>query len=301
MTPLSRRPRGAPALEAPARSRRSCSWGRRPPPGRIRSWLAGSSARVGPAAAALPTAGMSKVDVWGAKLRERPIEVKTLTVQHTVPTTRSCRRGTTSSPADAGPAQRPGAHQSGGRGPDRAIAHSAKYRAPAKGRCRCAERVSPTWSHKGRVRSEAAFARLAGVAPIPASSGQTTRFRLSRGGDRQLNRALHTVILHRRLHDPTTKAYIETTHRRRENEPRRRPAPQALARPPPPPRPQQRADHDLTVIGASFPHAGAGSLSVVSSTERLLDPFAHRRSSVSPRRRCTGTWSARRQARCRSS
>ena len=66
-----------------------------------------------------------------------------------------------------------------------------------------------SWSHPGRVRSEAAFARLAGVAPIPASSGQTTRRRLSRGGDRQLNRALHTVILHRRLHDPATRDYIE--------------------------------------------------------------------------------------------
>jgi transposase len=64
------------------------------------------------------------------------------------------------------------------------------------------------WSHHGRVRSEAAFARLAGVAPVPASSGQTTRHRLSRGGDRQLNRALHTVILHRRQHDPATKEYI---------------------------------------------------------------------------------------------
>lgn len=64
------------------------------------------------------------------------------------------------------------------------------------------------WSHPGRLRSEAAFARLAGVAPIPASSGQTVRHRLSRGGDRQLNRALHTVILHRRQHDPATKAYI---------------------------------------------------------------------------------------------
>ena len=64
------------------------------------------------------------------------------------------------------------------------------------------------WSHPGRVRSEAAFARLAGVAPVPASSGQTTRHRLSRGGDRQLNRALHTVVLHRRQHDPTTKDYI---------------------------------------------------------------------------------------------
>ena len=64
------------------------------------------------------------------------------------------------------------------------------------------------WSHHGRVRSEAAFARLAGVAPLPASSGQTTRHRLSRGGDRQLNRALHTIVLHRRQHDPTTKDYI---------------------------------------------------------------------------------------------
>jgi transposase len=58
------------------------------------------------------------------------------------------------------------------------------------------------------VRSEAAFARLAGAAPVPASSGQTTRHRLSRGGDRQLNRALHTVALHRRQHDPRTKEYI---------------------------------------------------------------------------------------------
>jgi transposase len=72
-----------------------------------------------------------------------------------------------------------------------------------------AAQVIVSWSHKGRVRSEAAFARLAGVAPIPASSGQTTRHRLSRGGDRQLNRALHTVILHRRLHDPATRDYIE--------------------------------------------------------------------------------------------
>jgi transposase len=65
-----------------------------------------------------------------------------------------------------------------------------------------------TWSHKDRVRSEAAFARLAGVAPLPASSGQTIRHRLSRGGDRQLNRALHTVVLHRRHHDPATRDYI---------------------------------------------------------------------------------------------
>jgi transposase len=64
------------------------------------------------------------------------------------------------------------------------------------------------WSHHGRVRSEAAFARLAGAAPLPASSGQTRRHRLSRGGDRQLNRALHTVVLHRRQHDRATRDYI---------------------------------------------------------------------------------------------
>ena len=71
-----------------------------------------------------------------------------------------------------------------------------------------APRLIAAWSHRGRVRSEAAFARLAGVAPVPASSGQTMRHRLSRGGDRQLNRALHTIVLHRRQHDPATKDYI---------------------------------------------------------------------------------------------
>jgi transposase len=64
------------------------------------------------------------------------------------------------------------------------------------------------WSHHGRLRSESCFARLAGVAPAPASSGRTQRHRLSRGGDRQLNRALHTIALHRRQHDPATRDYI---------------------------------------------------------------------------------------------
>ena len=66
-----------------------------------------------------------------------------------------------------------------------------------------------SWSHKGRIKSEAAFARLAGVAPIPASSGQTIRYRLDRSGDRQLNRALHQILVpRRRIHEPTI-AYIE--------------------------------------------------------------------------------------------
>jgi len=66
------------------------------------------------------------------------------------------------------------------------------------------------WSHPGRIRSEAAFARIAGAAPIPATTGQTIRHRLDRGGDRQLNRALHTIVLSRRQrHHPATIAYIE--------------------------------------------------------------------------------------------
>ena len=64
------------------------------------------------------------------------------------------------------------------------------------------------WSHHGRVRSEAAFAALAGVSPVPASSGRTVRHRLNRGGDRTLNSAIHTIAKSRqRCHQPT-KDYI---------------------------------------------------------------------------------------------
>jgi transposase len=64
------------------------------------------------------------------------------------------------------------------------------------------------WSHHGRFRSEAAFAALAGVSPVPASSGRTVRHRLNRGGDRTLNAAIHTIAKSRqRCHQPT-KDYI---------------------------------------------------------------------------------------------
>ena len=64
------------------------------------------------------------------------------------------------------------------------------------------------WSHPGRIRNDAAFAMLAGTAPIPASSGQTIRHRLNRYGDRQLNRAIHTIALTRLRHDPATRDYV---------------------------------------------------------------------------------------------
>ena len=59
-----------------------------------------------------------------------------------------------------------------------------------------------------RLRSEAAFAHLCGVAPIPASTGKTHRHRLNRGGDRAANNALYTVVLTRLRLDPRTRAYV---------------------------------------------------------------------------------------------
>jgi transposase len=59
-------------------------------------------------------------------------------------------------------------------------------------------------SNPERLRSEAAFAALCGVNPIPASSGKTNRHRLNRGGDRQANSALYRIVLVRlRYHKPT--------------------------------------------------------------------------------------------------
>lgn len=59
-----------------------------------------------------------------------------------------------------------------------------------------------------RLRSEAAFARLCGVAPIPASSGKTNRHRLHRGGDRSANRALHIAVIVRMRYCTRTRTYV---------------------------------------------------------------------------------------------
>lgn len=61
-----------------------------------------------------------------------------------------------------------------------------------------------------RLQSEAAFARMCGVAPSPAGSGTTDgNHRLHRGGDRQANSALRRIVLVRMATDPTTKAYVD--------------------------------------------------------------------------------------------
>lgn len=72
-----------------------------------------------------------------------------------------------------------------------------------------AARCLTAWSHEGRVRNEAAFASLAGVNPIPASSGNTVRHRLNRGGDRTLNSALHMVAISKMTYDAETREYVE--------------------------------------------------------------------------------------------
>ena len=66
-------------------------------------------------------------------------------------------------------------------------------------------------SNPDRLHSEAAFASLCGVNPIPASSGKTNRHRLNRGGHRQANAALHRIVVVRLRHDDRTKEYM---HRR---------------------------------------------------------------------------------------
>ncbi|WP_269940131.1 IS110 family transposase [Arthrobacter sp. HY1533] len=79
--------------------------------------------------------------------------------------------------------------------------------------------ILAAYSHPGRIRSEAAFAALAGVNPIPASSGNTTRHRLNRHGDRQLNQALDIIARTRMASDPDTLAYLD--RRTREGKTRR--------------------------------------------------------------------------------
>ena len=75
-------------------------------------------------------------------------------------------------------------------------------------------------SNPERLHSEAAFASLCGVNPIPASSGKTNRHRLNRGGDRQANAALYRIVCVRLRHDPRTRTYMlrRTSEGMRKNE-----------------------------------------------------------------------------------
>ena len=72
-----------------------------------------------------------------------------------------------------------------------------------------AAQILLSWSHAGRIATEPAFAMLSGTAPVPVSSGRTDRHRLNRLGDRQLNRALHTIAVTRMRAHPLTQAYVQ--------------------------------------------------------------------------------------------
>jgi len=72
-----------------------------------------------------------------------------------------------------------------------------------------AAQILLSFSHPGRIHSEAAFAMLSGTAPVPVSSGRTDRHRLNRLGDRQLNRALHIIAVTRMRYHPATLAYVQ--------------------------------------------------------------------------------------------
>jgi transposase len=86
-----------------------------------------------------------------------------------------------------------------------------------------AAQILCSWSDAGRIRSEAAFAALAGLAPIEASSGQVHRHRLNRCGDRQLNRAIHLIVIGR-LGSPPRNSGLRAPADRRRQEPPRDPA-----------------------------------------------------------------------------
>ncbi|MFE3785892.1 transposase [Amycolatopsis sp. NPDC059090] len=140
----------------------------------------------------------SQID-YCAKLRDRPAQ--NLEHRTTARAMRSTARRIHALKAEANELERGIARLVGQTRPDLA-------RLPGVGPISAAQ-VLISWSHPCRFRSEAAFASLAGTAPIPASSGPTNRYRLNRGGDRQLNRALHTTVLTRSRTDPATRAYID--------------------------------------------------------------------------------------------
>ncbi|ACV21484.1 Transposase IS116/IS110/IS902 family [Slackia heliotrinireducens] len=89
-----------------------------------------------------------------------------------------------------------------------ARSYPALIGAPCVGAISGARIVLAAGSNPSRLGGEAAFSMLCGTSPVPASSGNTVRHRLNRGGNRQANRAVHEIARARMSHDPRTKAYI---------------------------------------------------------------------------------------------
>ncbi|GAP53949.1 transposase IS116/IS110/IS902 family protein, partial [Arthrobacter sp. Hiyo6] len=154
-----------------------------------------------------------------------------------------------------------------------------------------------------RMKSEAAFAMLCGVSPLPASSVMTQRHRLNRGGDRQANRALHLAVISRiRLH-PRTQAYVATKNRQGTLQDGDHPLPEAIPCPrgllhPQPRPPAHRPEHQttsnrrLTLRRAS----AARSSGPAASLNRSATTGSPDRWAGSARARTTPQWN--RSSRC---
>jgi transposase len=95
----------------------------------------------------------------------------------------------------------------------------------------CAAQLVVSSGDPRRMRSEPSFAAFAGTSPVDASSGRQQRHRLNRGGDRQLNRALHVIALNRvRYHEPTRRYYMRLLDSGKTTREARRCVKRALAR-----------------------------------------------------------------------
>ena len=110
-------------------------------------------------------------------------------------------------------------------------------------------------SNPERLHSEASFASLCGVNPIPASSGKTNRHRLNRGGHRQANAALHRIVVVRLRYDPRTQSYMRRRTMEGMSKAGDHPLPQTLRGSRsllcPTDLAPNSSSHDLTSIGAS--------------------------------------------------
>jgi transposase len=135
-----------------------------------------------------------------------------------------------------------------------------------------------SFSRPGRCRNEAAFAALAGTSPLRASSGRTLRHRLNRGGDRALNRAIHTIALTRMRSCARTRAYVarRTAEGRSSREIRRSWAVRYLGRP-------GAAPHDLDVLVIGQPTRASVYDAADRAQQRLRMP-------VNPVIRTADTW-----------
>ncbi len=126
-------------------------------------------------------------------------------------------------------------------------------------------------------KSDAAYARHCGTAPIPASSGNTVRHRLDRGGDRQLNRAIHIIAPCRAKNDPETRAYLAQP-RREENQDRSDPLPQTTPRTPHPAHPHQQ------------PHTNRSTLPSPASRSKTRTNSRASSDYVTPSMRTSAEW-----------